>query len=253
LTVSPGQLDADRDALAKISGDYTLNVTMGGTSSLSLTGLAAEGRGTIAVFTGDAGQYSVTAAGDGMTAIVTMNGATDRLSDFTALKFADYTEIVTQAPGTGTVTIGNIAELYGAVFGRLPDVAGLSFYEAALKANPGLSLMTLATYFMASPEYTGNSVHNYADTAAGDGQLITDTYQNLLHRPPEAGAVDWYLAHVFTPFLANLTPGSAGYAAAETTARANLVAFFSASPEFLSDVGITAQHPADVQHWLLLV
>lgn len=76
-------------------------------------------------------------------------GTSDQLGNIQALQFSDFTEIVAPAPGTGnTVTGGNVTELYGAVFGRVPDVAGLSFYEKALAANPGLSLQSLAEDFL---------------------------------------------------------------------------------------------------------
>jgi hypothetical protein len=53
--------------------------------------------------------------------------------------------------------------------------------------------------------------------------------------------------------LAGLTAGTAAYAAAEATAHALVLAYFSQSPEFLNDVQITAQHPADATHWLILI
>jgi hypothetical protein len=53
--------------------------------------------------------------------------------------------------------------------------------------------------------------------------------------------------------LANLTPGTAAYAQADLVAHATVLAYFSESPEFLSDVQVTAAHPADAQHWLVLV
>jgi hypothetical protein len=53
--------------------------------------------------------------------------------------------------------------------------------------------------------------------------------------------------------LAGITPGSGSYSAAELQAHATVLADFSASAEFLGDVQITASHPADAQHWLILV
>jgi hypothetical protein len=47
-----------------------------------------------------------------------------------ALQFSDQTVIVAATPGpVGTVTTGNITELYAAVFSREPDVGGLAFYQ----------------------------------------------------------------------------------------------------------------------------
>jgi hypothetical protein len=32
-----------------------------------------------------------------------------------------------------------------------------------------------------------------------------------------------------------------------------VLAYFAASQEFLNDVEVTSQHPADAQHWLYLI
>jgi hypothetical protein len=113
-------------------------------------------------------------------------------------------------------------------------------------------MLQLAENFLASPEYANNPAHAYAQSAAGDAQFITDTYQNLLHRAPESGAVPYYQA-MLAQYTAGLTPGSAAYSAAATQAHAQLLVDFSASGEFLNDVQITAQHPADSQHWLYVM
>ena len=173
--------------------------------------------------------------------------------DSVLLTFADHSELVVQTPGAGTVTSGNLAELYGAVFGRQPDIAGLSFYQDYLTANPGTPLLQFAEWFLASPEYTSNSAHTYAQTTAGDTQFISDSYQTLLHRTASATEMAYYQTNVITPALADLTAGTAAYSAAETQAHAQVLVYLSASPEFLSDVQVTAAHPADTSHWLILV
>ena len=53
--------------------------------------------------------------------------------------------------------------------------------------------------------------------------------------------------------LANLTPGTTAYAQADLVAHATVLAYSSESPEFLSDVQVTAHNPASAQHWLVLI
>jgi len=257
LSVTAGQLTADALALGDLSGNFTLQIdgSAPAFSTQSIAGL--NGHGNSVAFQNSASSYSITAAADGSGVnVIYLNaflGFTDHLSGIQALKFSDYSLIIAQTPGSSTVTTGNVTELYGAVFGRLPDVPGLSFYQGQLQANPALPLTTFAQWFLASPEYTNNSAHNYAQTTAGDTQFITDCYNNLLHRGPEAGAAAWYETNVIAPFLVGLTPGTAAYAAAETLAHAYVLTDFSASQEFLNAVQVTATNQASAQHWLVLI
>ena len=230
LTVSAAQASSDAAALNEISGNHTVTVK----------------------FSGDASQYTVTSANGALT--VAGNGATYQISKVGALQFADFTEIVAAAPGAyNAPTTGNVTELYAAVLDRQPDLAGLSYYQKLAATNSGVSLAVLATDFLNSPEYTGNSAHNYAQSSTGDAQFITDSYANLLHRAPEAGAVAWYQANVLASYLSGVTAGTNAYASAELAAHAAFLVDFSSSPEFLQDVQITQQTPASAQHWLLLV
>jgi hypothetical protein len=203
------------------------------------------------IYGGASSQYLISTTASAVL-VQANGGGTDSLVGMDAIQFTNATEIIAKAPGSGTVTTGNIAELYSAVFGREPDVAGLTFYETYLTKNPATPMTQFAQWFLASSEYTGNPTHNYAESAAGDAQFITDTYQNLLHRAPASTDIPYYQA-VIAPFTSGLTTGTAAYAAAQTSGHALVLAYFSASPEFLTDVQITAQHPADAQHWLILV
>lgn len=248
LSVSAVQLSTDAQVLGDISGNFTVTVPAL-PSTISINGLA--GHATTIQFIGDAGQYMVSTA-DGTIGVSGL-GNVERLSDVAALQFADYTEIVAAAPGgAGDVTTGNVTELYSAVLGREPDVAGLAFYQSYLQKNPTAGLAQFATWFLDSSEYTSNAAHNYSQSTAGDTQFIEDSYQNLLHRTPSASEISFYLTNVIQPALANLTAGTQAYAAAELQAHAQMLVYFSASSEFLSDVQVTAANPASAQHWLLL-
>ena len=250
ISVTSTQFANDHTVFEDMTGDFTVTVS---TSAAGGTIEGLSGHGVTVVFSGTASDYSLTAQGDGIGLTVSGQGVTDSLRTVTAVQFSDFTDIVAQTPGSGgAVTTGNIAELYGAVFGRLPDVPGLAFYQAYLAANPTTSLTTFAQYFLASPEYTGDPAHTYAESTAGDTQFITDSYENLLHRAPETGAIPYYL-NVIDGFTNGLTPGTAAYAAAQTLGHAYVLTYFSQSPEFLSDVQVTAANPSSAQHWLVLI
>ena len=245
ISVTSSQFTADHTAFDEMSGNFSVVVSAGANTTIE----TVRGHGVTVAFPGAASQYSMSAQGDGIGLTV----GSDSLRGITAVQFSDFTDIVAQTPGSGgTVTTGNIAELYGAVFGRLPDVPGLAFYQAYLTVNPTTPLTQFAQYFLASPEYTGNAAHTYAQSTAGDSQFITDCYENLLHRAPETGAIPYYLK-VIDSFTDGLAPGTAAYAAAQTLGHAYVLTYFSQSPEFLGDVQVTAAHPASAQHWLLLI
>ena len=254
LLIPAAQATSDASALNAISGYFSVSQTATG-NNLTISGIA-NALGNTVIFSGNASQYTITPAHDGIHFTVATTGSSDQLSNIQALQFSDVTEFIAPAPGTGGVNNGgNITELYAAVFGRVPDVQGLSYYEKELAANPGLSLTTLAQNFLSSPEYTGNSAHNYAQTSAGEAQFITDSYNNLLHRAPETGAIPYY-QNLISQFTQGLTPGTAAYNAAELQAHATMLVDFSASAEFLDDVQVTAAHPASAGfsgHWLVLI
>jgi len=253
MSLTPAQVTADAAVLQAISSNYTITID-GSAANITVAGIA--GHGNVVTFTGTASQYSITPAGDGKSFTVTDTStgrsSVDHLSNITALQFSDHTDFVAQAPSNSGITTGNVTELYSAVLAREPDVPGLAYYQALSTANPGLPLIQLAQNFLNSPEYTNNSAHNYAQNSTGDAQFITDTYNNLLHRAPASGDVPYY-QNVIAQNTNGLTAGTAAYTAALLAGHAQVLVNFSASPEFLSDVQITAQHPADAQHWLYVI
>lgn len=252
ISVTASQLSGDAAALAAISGNFDLSVSA---SSPNLTITGPAGHATTVTFSGTVGQYSFAAAGNGTSFTVSNGSSVDHLSGVEALQFSDATLIVAgRAPSAGgSVSAEMVTELYGAVFGRTPDVAGLSYYQTYAAANPTTPFSQYAQWFLSSGEYTGNSAHRYAETTAGDQQFIGDSYNNLLHRTPSASEISYYESNVIAPLLSGKTAGTAAYSAAELQAHALVAAYFSQSPEFLSDVQVTAQTPASAQHWLLLI
>ncbi len=253
LSIMAAQLTSDAAALKDLSGNFTLTIDASAGANLNLSGVA--GHANAVSFSDPASDYAISAAPSGDTVIVTDTGtgrtSTDTLNGISAVQFGSQTDIVAQTPGQGHVTTGNVTELYSAVLGRLPDIAGLKFFEDVLQQQPNLPLQQFAQWFLASPEYTSNAAHDYAQSSAGDAQFITDCYENLLGRAPETGAIPYY-QNVIDSFTNGLTAGTAAYTAALAVGHAYVLSYFSASPEFLGDVTITAQNPSSPQHWLLL-
>jgi len=251
ISLTAAQFSSDSALFKVLSGNYYVTIDATSGTALSLTGLA--GHGGVVALAGSSSQYTLTPSGDGSSFTIASGSVSDHISGITALQFGSQTDFVAATPGSnGTVTSGNITELYGAVFGREPDVPGLAYYQAEVKASPTTPLTLYASNFLQSPEYLNNGAHNYAQTTAGDTQFITDSYQNLLHRAPESGAVPYYL-NLISLITQNQTAGTAAFTAAELQAHATVITDFSQSAEFLGDVQITAGHPADSQHWLYLI
>jgi len=250
-TVTSAQLSSDRAVLSIIDSTLVLDVTATGKEA-SIQGLP--NLATVVVFGGTASQYGIAkTASAGVFDVTNSTGGITAVSDVTALQFSDHTLFVaSQTPAVaGAVSSAEVANLYAAVFARTPDVAGLNYYEQEAAANPSLTLINFAESFLSSPEYT--NAHSYAQTTAGDTQFITDTYSNLLHRAPDNAAAITYYLNVISQFTSGFAVGTAGYTAAELAAHAQVLADFGNSPEFIGDVQVTSTHPADAQHWLVLV
>lgn len=261
MDVTPVQLTADLAVFKDIQSNYAITID-GSAANISASGI--EGIGTTVELTGTSSQYNVIGLGDGSGFTLSETGtgraSTDHFSGITELKFDNNGSgsptiafVASTTPAElGLVSSAQIAALYAAVLGRTPDSAGLAFYEAQA-LDPANTILCLAEQFISSPEYLSNPNHIYAQSVAGETQFVTDTYENLLDRAPETGAANWYVQTVIEPLLQGLTAGTAAYAAADTEAHALVLAYFSLSPEFRSDVQVTAAHPADGQHWLILV
>ena len=252
IKLTAAQFNADTAALQAISGTFNTEIVAPSTS-VTING-SVSGLGTTVDFANNAASYTIVANPD-HSITVTEGSAVYHLTNVTELNFADTQDIVASqtAAAGGGVSSAQITNLYAAVFNRLPDVGGLAYYEQTAAANPGINITSYAEWFLSSPEYTGNSAHNYAQSEIGEAQFITDTYANLLHRAPEAGAVSWYEANVIDPLLKGLVAGTAAYAQADLYAHALVLTDFSGSAEFVGDVQITAQQASNSAHWLLLV
>lgn len=116
----------------------------------------------------------------------------------------------------GNANDATITRLYEAIDARAPDPGGLAAYGAALDA--GQSVAQIAAAMLASPEYASRFEMPGGEFQVGmppdNTVFVTELYQNLLGRAPDAGG------------LASYTAALAG---GET--RAQLVAGFVASDE----------------------
>ncbi|SRR5579859_56325 len=257
LNLTAAQVTADAPALKLISNAVIDISAAAANFSFSGTGDPA----TVVVFSGKESQYQIVATGNGgVTVVDTGTGRTsaDHFANVTELQFSDQTVVVANAPSTGSVTSGNVTELYAAAFGRLPDAAGLAYYQQMSATNPSLSLTSFAQKFLASPEYTNNTAHNYAQTTTGETSFINDLYTNLLHRSPETGAVPYYL-NIISQLTSHDTTGTQAYTADDAYAHAVVLTDISQSAEFLNNVQLTGQSTSSTgstgttaTHWLLV-
>lgn len=104
----------------------------------------------------------------------------------------------------------DVYRLFRAIFDREPDPGGFATWTSGLSA--GMALGDVVTAFMRSPEFQAT----YGD--ASNTEFVTLLYQNVLKRAPDAGGMaNWNNA---------LDTGMA---------RADLVAAFMRSPEFVTN------------------
>ena len=134
-------------------------------------------------------------------AISPYGGSQVVLTNIERLQFSDKT-IALDIEGNA----GQAYRLYQAAFNRTPDASGLTFQTHTLDDGWGLS--AIAKNFIDSPEFssTYGSLNNT--------QFVTQLYQNVLHRVPDAGGLQYHVDHL-----------NQGWA------RENILVGFSESPE----------------------
>ncbi|WP_334188197.1 DUF4214 domain-containing protein [Noviherbaspirillum sp.] len=103
---------------------------------------------------------------------------------------------------------GQAYRLYQAAFDRQPDLAGLSVQIDAM--DKGVSLAQISQNFIDSPEF-----RNLYGADSSNATLVTRLYNNVLHRAPEQAGFDHWV----------------GILDAKTMTRAEVLYFFSESPE----------------------
>lgn len=86
-------------------------------------------------------------------------------------------------------TVGPLARLYRAAFGRVPDSEGLHYWISVFRAGVGLDL--IAKYFMQSQEYMA-----MFDPASTDEDFINQLYTFILGRPAEPDGLAYWTAQL---------------------------------------------------------
>ncbi|HUR90729.1 MAG TPA: DUF4214 domain-containing protein [Ramlibacter sp.] len=193
------------DTVAAADGNDTIT---GGTGDDSIDG---GGGVDTAMFSDIRANYSITQTpGTAHTWTVTHNvgfsDGTDTLVNVERLTFAD-SKIAIDLDGHG----GEAYRLYQAAFDRVPDIGGLGFQMNAL--DTGLTLEQVASNFIASPEFQAKYGGAVDDTA-----FVTLLYQNVLHRAPDSGGLEFHLEEL------------------QTQSRGDVLIHFSQSPENQANV-----------------
>lgn len=122
-------------------------------------------------------------AGPGFFSVAPEGGVADRLVGVERLQFAD---VVLAIDIDGVA--GTCYRLYQAAFGRLPDLAGLSFWIA--RGDAGLAPAAMAGAFAQSAEFA--ALYGAPD----DRAFVVQLYQNVLHRAPDAAGLQFFLDHL---------------------------------------------------------
>lgn len=145
------------------------------------------------VFSGGAGLDTVVESGprSNFTVAKTATGCTladtsgaqgtDTLTDVERVRFDD----ISLAFDTDS-NAGQLYRLYQAAFNRKPDLAGLGWWLHQM--DNGLGLQQAASGFVHSAEFVQLYGANLPDT-----DFVTDLYQNVLHRAPDAAGYGFWL------------------------------------------------------------
>ena len=161
------------------------------------------------VYSGSVNDHTVTVNKDGTVTVSDKvgTGGIDTLQGIERLQFADGGLALDVNGETG-----QLYRLYGAMYSRTPDAGGLGFWLDQL--DHGVSLTTVANYFITSPEY----VRTYG-SAVSDADFVTSLYSNVLHRAPDPSGFAFQLSAI-----------SSG------VTRAQMLVDFSESPENIATI-----------------
>jgi len=178
--------------------DMTVSVTAAASVAVTMSGNRADA--------------TITRQGDSYVVEQKIPGSVRSMSrTFAAGERLNFADATVALDTTGVPA--QVYRLYQAAFDRKPDAGGLGFHISSVE-DSGLTLTQIAQNFINSPEFA--SLYGSNPT---DEQFVTRLYQNVLHRAPDAGGLAWHLG--------NLRGGMA---------RRDVLAFFSESPENVSNV-----------------
>ncbi|MFZ6733734.1 DUF4214 domain-containing protein [Undibacterium sp. Ji42W] len=156
------------------SGNDAINV---GTGNHNIDG--GTGLDTV-IMAGNASNFAITPVGPAFQLRVKSSGDIDSLFNVERLQFSDKS-VALDINGTA----GQAYRLYQAAFGRKPDLEGLGYWIKDM--DKGSSLTTVAAGFFQSAEFQKLYGANPSTTT-----LITNFYQNVLHRAPDQAGFDYW-------------------------------------------------------------
>jgi hypothetical protein len=148
------------------------------------------------------------------------SGGHDTLVNVERVQFSDNSWVALDVDGVA----GQAYRMYKAAFDRVPDLAGLGFWVHAL--DNGYTLTQVADEFVKSSEFKQMYMSD-----PSDANFITKLYEHVLHRAPEGAGYDWWLDHM------------------HSATRAEVLAFFTESPENQAQVIGTIQDGIPFTHW----
>ena len=260
-----GQALADGEILPLDYDSLTGSVPTGGNSVSGISGigsgavtiaLPAAARGNAVIVDGGISTTASTSGADTYSLLVDASGDltltdnnTGNSETVTGASYVLFDGAATNATGAyqslyviETGTNAEIAAMYNAALGRIPDLAGLEFYidQFGTKALPDLH--TLATYFMGSAEF--KTLYPALQTPSdyggpNDQAFINELYGQILHRTPTASEV-----HFYVNALQGTLTNSSGQPIAATD-RATLLEYFTTSPENQKDIASWLINPAN--------
>lgn len=108
------------------------------------------------------------------------SGAVNSLAGVERIAFADAT-LALDIDGNA----GQAYRLYQAAFNRTPDSGGLGYWINSM--DKGAHLDSVAASFIGSDEF--KSIYGASPT---NKELVTRFYENILHRKPDAGGLDYW-------------------------------------------------------------
>jgi hypothetical protein len=124
--------------------------------------------------------YKVLKAAGGYT-VTDGGGKVSTVSNVERISFGDAT-LALDIDGNG----GQTYRLYQAAFNRAPDAGGLGYWIGEM--DKGATLSSIASGFV-----TSNEFKLAYGAAPSNKALVTQFYQNILHRAPEAAGLDYWV------------------------------------------------------------
>jgi serralysin len=211
----------------KFTIDSALNII--GTANPETINAAAAGNNAIdggagldvALYGAPRANFTITKEVYGYSVVDTVgNNGHDTLVNIERVQFGDNNWVALDVDGVA----GQAYRMYKAAFDRVPDVAGLGFWIRAL--DNGYSLTQIADEFIKSNEFKQMYMSD-----PSDANFITKLYEHVLHRAPEGDGYAWWLDHM------------------HSATRAEVLAFFTESPENQAQVIGTIQDGITYTHW----